>query len=148
MALDDLLQKANALRNFDTETEVQRIVSDNSERITELQQEQLAAGIGKDGRKRIDEYAALTVYLKKTYGFGLGAETDRVTFFSTGQLYGSLRTQVMKTTYKTTSPLETFTKMVDRIGEDNYGLSPDQAEEMATGTVIPLFVKKIENILK
>jgi hypothetical protein len=139
MALNGIIALAENLRNFNTEAVVEGIVSDNAERITELQREQLAEGVGRDGKPRIDEYRPLTVYLKRTNGVGLGAVTDRVTFFMTGGLYGSLRTKVLGPVYETTSPLATYDKMVERIGDENFGLAPEQRLEFATTVTLPKF---------
>jgi hypothetical protein len=131
----------NNLRVFDTEAEVEQIVEANKDRLNELQQEQLAAGVDATGQKRIDEYRPLTKELKRKFGVGLGAVTDRVTFFMTGKLYNSLHAEVAGGQYEVKSPLPTFDKMVERIGKDKYGLSPDQREEFATEITVPEFVK-------
>jgi hypothetical protein len=144
MPLTGILNLVNNLRELDTQKEVQTIIERNGARINELQQEQLAAGIGRSGRVRVDEYRPLTKLIKRERGVGLGAVTDRVTFFMQGNLYRSLRTVFRGTTFRTESPLPTFQKMLDRIGEDDYGLSPDQCEEFATGITIPEFGKVLE----
>lgn len=142
--LNGLKKIIDGLATMDAADELTKIVEDNKERITELQQEQLAAGIDVTGKKRVDEYRPLTKELKRKYGSGLGAVTDRVTFFMTGELYGSLKTEVKGQAYQVTSPLSKYGKMKERIGDENYGLDPDQREEFATEITIPEFSKVLE----
>lgn len=137
MSLDNLLNTIHSLSAFDAEKEQLEIVEENKERLVQLQQEQLAAGIGKDGRKRIDEYRPFTKFIKKTKGVGLGRVTDRVTFFMTGNLYGSLEAKLNGSLFSIESPLPTFDKMVERITPDDYGLDYDQRLEFATEIVLP-----------
>lgn len=144
MNLNPLLNLINGLKSLDTKAEVEKIVADNGERLTELMQEQLSAGKDITGGKRIDSYAPLTKFLKNKYGVGLGAVTDRVTFFMTGELYGSLHAQVENNTYKIDSPLPTFDKMIERVGDENYGLDPAERLEFATTVTLPEFSKVLE----
>src|SRR4051812_13820518 len=110
MALDGLLNLITGLESLKAVEEVPRIVAENAVRLVELEQEQLAAGVDRSGSPRSDEYAPLTKYLKPRLYSGLGAEIDRVTFFATGKLYGSLKAQVSDLVYKIDSPLPTFGK--------------------------------------
>lgn len=144
MALDGLSKLITGLQSLKAVEEVPRIVANNTTRLVELEQEQLAAGIDRSGSHRSDEYAPLTKYLKPRLYSGLGAEIDRVTFFATGRLYGSLKANVAGLTYKIESPLPSFDKMVDRIGEENYGLDPEQRLEFATTVTLPEFGRVME----
>jgi len=144
MNLNPLLNLINGLKSLDVEAEVVKIVEDNKPRITELMQEQLSAGKDIDGDKRVDGYRPLTIYLKKKYGIGLGAETNRVTFFMEGNLYNSLFTQVRGKKYNIFSPLPTYTKMLDRIGDKQFGVDPDQRLEFAKTVTLPEFGKVLK----
>lgn len=137
MALDNMASILEKLAAFNAGDELREIVEDNGERLVELQQEQLAAGQDKDGQSRTDQYAISTVQMKQKNGVGLGAVTDRVTFFNVGNLYQSLRTNVSQDQFMVNSPLPTFDYMINRVGEENYGLSPDQREEFATEITAP-----------
>lgn len=137
--LNNLLHIINGLEALDTHAEVVGIVERNKDRLTELQQEQLAAGVDITGQKRIDEYRPLTKAIKQSIGVGLGAVTDRVTFFMTGNLYKNLHAQVDNDQFIVKAPLATFDKMIERVGEENYGLSPDQREDFAVEITLPQF---------
>jgi hypothetical protein len=132
------------LQSFDAAQEVETIVHANGQRLVELQQEQLSFGVDITGRKRADEYRPLTKYLKGKFGNGIGRVTDRVTFFMTGNLYGSLKPVFSGDKYEVKSSLFTYDKMKARIGDENYGLSPDQREEFALTVTIPEFKKVLE----
>lgn len=144
MPLLQLERFVDSLKNFDSGSELQVIVENNANRLNELQQEQLSYSKDITGADRIDQYRPLTVYLKKKFGVGLGAVTDRVTFFQTGNLYGSLRTQIRGQMFEVESPLPTFAKMIDRIGNENYGLSADQRLDFATEITLPEFGKALK----
>lgn len=139
MGFEDLLNRIDALKSFNTMDEFENIVQSNSQRLVELEQEQLAAGIDSRGKFRVDQYRPLTKFIKQTQGIGLGAVTDRVTFFMTGQLYKSLFAKITKETFAFESPLPTYGKMLERIGEENFGLSPEQKKEFTTEIVVPQF---------
>lgn len=144
MNLNPLLKLINGLKELDAQAEVVKIVDDNGRRLAELMQEQLAAGHDITGKRRSDEYRPLTVYLKKKMGVGLGAETDRVTFFMHGNLYNSLFTKTRRDKYTIFSPLPTYEKMLDRVGDQNYGVEYDQRLEFAKTVTLPEFGKVLE----
>lgn len=139
MGLEQLEGLLQGLQSFDAHEEMLAIVENNGKRIVELQQEQLAAGVDNTGALRVDGYRPLTIYLKKKFGEGLGAETGHVTFFMTGELYGSLQTEVTGDEFQVKSPLFTYDKMISRVGEENYGLDPDQRMSFATEITLPEF---------
>lgn len=144
MALLQLEKFLHQIKEFDARKEVIEIVMENGEELVKLQQEQLSHGVDVTGAHRIDEYRPLTIFLKNKFGQGLGAVTDRVTFFMTGELYGSLKPVIHDEKFQIKSPLPTFDKMVDRIGDENYGLSPDQRFEFATVVLLPNFARRLE----
>lgn len=144
MNLNPLLKLIDGLKSLDSEAEVTQIVKVNANRITELMEEQLSAGKDIDGDKRIDGYRPQTIYLKKKFGLGLGAQTDRVTFFMKGDLYKSLFTTVNDKKFKVFSPLPTYDKMVERIGDDKFGVDPEQRLEFAETVTLPEFAKVLE----
>ena len=127
------------LKTFNAYDEVERIVDDNHEVIVQLERDQLSEGIDKDGNPRNDSYAPMTIALKNEYGKGLGAVTDHVTFYMTGTLYESLFYKSDGEEFTVTSPLETYDKMIERIGEDEYGLSPENRLYFAEEKLMPKF---------
>lgn len=139
MDLTNLENIINGLTSFNTHDEVGRIIDDNNEVLVQLQRDQLSEGIDKDGNKRADAYTPYTKAIKSIYGQGLGAVTDHVTFFMTGSLYESLFYKVSGDDFEITSPLETFDKMVERITDKEYGLSPDKRLYFAEEKLLPKF---------
>jgi hypothetical protein len=111
---------------FDLPTEQRAIVESKKEVLADFQALVLAEGKNNKGQVRDDQYAPLTEYIKTRFGQGLGRVTDRVTFYMTGRLYASLEVHISSKTYSVKSPLETWDKMVARIGEANYGLDPER----------------------
>ena len=132
------------MQDFDARNEVLEIVEDNKQEIVKRQREQLEYGIDVFGKPRIDEYRPLTVYIKKTQGIGLGAVTDRVTFFMTGRLYQSLFAEIIGENYETKSPLFTYDKMIDRVGRENFGLDYDSRLDFAKSITLPNFKQRLK----
>jgi hypothetical protein len=129
------------LSSFNAHDEVERIVDDNHDVIVQLERDQLSEGIDRDGNERKDHYAPFTVKMKEMYGKGLGAVTDHVTFYMTGTMYESLFYKSEGDEFTVTSPLETYDKMIERIGEDEYGLSPEKRLYFAEEKVLPKFAE-------
>lgn len=146
MALTGFENMIKGMQAFNPHEQFTDIVESNATELADLQREQLSFGKDITGKDRIDEYRPLTKYLKAKYGHGLGAVTDRVTFFMTGNLYQSLTTKLTGDVFETTSPLPTFEKMVTRIGNDDYGLDEQQRIRFATETAMPEFRKRFKEI--
>lgn len=146
MALKQLEGLIKGLQSFDAKAEFVNIVEANKSELTALQREQLSYGKDITGKDRIDEYRPLTKYLKSINGVGLGAVTDRVTFFMTGQLYNSLTTTLTNDVFRTTSNLPTFDKMIERIGVENYGLDPEQRQDFASNTAMPAYRERFKQV--
>lgn len=144
MSLSNLQNIIDTLRTIDVEAETLRIVEDNTKRVTELMQVQLSEGVDIDGDKRSDQYRPLTIYLKQKNGQGLGRVTDRVTFFMQGNLYNSLQTVIAGSSFYFASPLPTFDKMVDRVGQQNFGLGPFGRADFVEEVTIPGIKKYLQ----
>jgi hypothetical protein len=136
--LEAIMQGLSA---FSAHDEVERIVDDNNEVLVQLERDQLSEGIDKDGNLRADSYAPMTVAIKNEYGRGIGAITDHVTFYMTGSLYESLFYKSEGDEFEFASPLPTYDKMIERIGEDEFGLSPDKRLYFAEEKVLPKFAE-------
>jgi hypothetical protein len=139
--LDNLLKISERFNSFDTKAELQNIVDENGDILVKLQRVQLSKGIDNTGRPRSDSYRPLTVAYKRMFGKGLGAVVDRVTFYMTGKLYSSLFYSSNGDKYSILSTEHTYNKMIERIKEDKYGLSPESRLEFATFVTIPEFKK-------
>jgi hypothetical protein len=96
--LDDFAKRITELREFDFTEELRRIVEQNTLVIRRYIQEQLAAGKDGDGNPSQifdrTEYREVTIEIKHAEGVGLGAVTDRVTNYMTGDFYASLKIDV------------------------------------------------------
>lgn len=94
MALQNLEKRIQKLQAFNFGEELITIVSENLDKLPVYVREQLAAG--KDGNdepaKIFDntEYSPKTIAIKKKKGVGLGAVTDRVTNYMSGDFYNSI----------------------------------------------------------
>lgn len=147
MDLTNLENIINGLTSFNTKEEVEKIVNANGDTLAQLQRDQLSEGIDKDGNQRADTYAPSTIKKKEKYGEGLGAVTDRVTFYMTGELYNSLYfTDLNSDDFVITSPLPTYGFMIDRITDDEYGLSPEKRLYFAEEKLLPQFSEKFKEI--
>ncbi len=137
MALDNLRNITNALEQFDFEQELIHIVDANESTVVDLQAEQLSHGVNSAGQQINPPYAESTIEYKRKHGRGLGSITDRVTFYMTGELYQSLRAQVVGGKYEITSPLDKFGYMIKRSGEWTIGLSDEYRERFIDGVTRP-----------
>lgn len=112
MPLDDFKNTIDRLAAFDFGQELQTIVEDNVEKIVPMIWDQLAAGKAGDGKDNTvfghDAYAIQTVREKEEHGKGLGAITDRITNFMTGDFYESLRIQVEGRVFEADSDVPYF----------------------------------------
>lgn len=112
MPLDGLNDFINDLRAFDFGQEMQTIVEDNLEKITPYIREQLEDG--KDGDDKPNTifgrngYSPRTVAIKEVNGQGLGAVTDRITNYMTGEFYESLRVQTEGGVFEAESDVSYF----------------------------------------
>ena len=133
------------LKAFSAQSEVEKIIESNTDVLVQLQRDQLSEGIDKDGNERSDSYARETISYKQEYGKGIGAITDHVTFYMTGSLYESLYFSQAGDNFNIVSPLETYDKMIERITEEEYGLSPDKRLYFAEEKLLPLFSEIFTN---
>ena len=132
------------LQAFSARQEVIAIVDTNAASLVDLERKQLSEGIDIDGQKRADSYAESTKDYKNRYGVGIGALTDRVTFYMTGNLYNSLFLAMPDDKFNIVSPEETYGFMIDRITNDKFGLSPENRMEYAQKVVLPQFSAAFE----
>lgn len=110
--LDDFENRITSLRGFDFGQELATIIDNNSEKITDLVRKQLEAGVdgNNEPNKIFDrtEYRPLTIEIKQKTGVGLGAVTDRVTNYMTGDFYRSLKTDVQGNVFEEDSDVSYF----------------------------------------
>jgi len=118
---------------------VPEIVDDNQDAIVQSMREQLIEGLDKQGMPRQDEYRPFTKAYKRMFGYGPGAIIDHVTFYMTGTLSESLYYSRNGENFSIQSPLETYDKMLARIGAEEYGLDPERRLFIATEKILPEF---------
>lgn len=112
MPLDNFQSTIDKLAAFDFGQELQTIVEDNLERITPYIREQLEEG--KDGDDKPNTifgrkgYSPRTVAIKEANGQGLGAVTDRITNFMTGDFYESIRVKTEGQVFEADSDVSYF----------------------------------------
>lgn len=143
MPLNGLKTLYKNLSELDLEKEQYQIISDNADEIVLAQAEVLSEGKDKSGKKTDDRYKPFTIAYKRQFGQGLGNVVDRVTFFMTGNLYYSLFARVTAKTFVVTSPLDTYIKMINRIGKDNYGIDQERKDKFRNEITIPALRKII-----
>ena len=141
MDLTNIENIINGLQSFNSHDEVVKIIDDNHDVLVQLQKDQLSEGIDNTGQQRKDAYTPFTIAEKNMYGQGLGAVTDHVTFFMTGSLYESLFYKIEGDEFAITSPLETYDKMVERVTDEKFGLSPEQRLYFAEEKLLPKFAE-------
>lgn len=147
MALDEFLGFIERLEAFDSHAELLAIVENNSYELEKLQRAQLAQGIDITGNPRIDYYTEPYAKQKQKKYTGLGADISKVTFYATGDLYESLKTEVSDAGFIVNAPTDKFDFMTNRIGDENYGLAPAGCLVFATEITLPqtleAFQKKV-----
>jgi len=141
MDLTNLQNIIQGLESFNAHDEIVGIIDSNSDVLVQLEREQLIEGVDKDGNPRNDAYAPMTIRIKEEYGHGPGAITDHVTFYMTGALNESLFYSIAGDEFSFKSPLETYGKMLDRIGDDKFGLDPQQRLFFAEEKLLPHFAE-------
>lgn len=137
MALTGLNKLITDLSAFNFEAELEVIVTDNKEAVVDLMRAQMSEGKDITGMARNDQYKEVTKIIKESFGVGLGAVTERVTFYMTGALYESLAATVRRRSFEIKSPLDTYYKMLGRVGVNNYGLSAEKRQIFADKYTLP-----------
>lgn len=144
MALDNFENFIDRVESFDAAEELFTIVDSNKYELEKLMRAQLAQGIDNTGQPRIDQYTEPYAALKPKKYTGLGAVTDRVTFYATGDLYEDLEAEVNPEGFIVESQLPTFDYMSERIGFGQYGLAPEGCLQFATEVTLPAIIDSVE----
>lgn len=141
MPLDGLRDLIDNLTAFDFGREMETIVSEHTEDITELLKIQLATGKDGDGEPvTLDgnpEYTPFTMDIKEKYGQGLGAVTDRITTYMTGDLYRSLKTKAEGRVFETEASVPYFDEVIGRTGDQIMELGEDGRRKFAEEITLP-----------
>lgn len=139
--LEDLKHKIQALSEFDAELELEKVIQDNATTLVGLQRSQWAQGIDRneestklDGR---DYYSVFTYDYKQLNGSGLGAVTDYITGYMSGELYSNTAMFLENKEIVFKSSVTYWADLLDRTGEQWAGISETNRLGFAQAKVIP-----------
>jgi len=143
MALNGLKDFIDTLDAFDFEVSMSGIILDNKDVISNMVAEQLGStsldGNGNPVTLDGGGYADSTIRYKQEFGQGLGAITDRVTLFQTGELYRMIDTEVVIDEVQTMSDVPYYDELMARTGEDVMKLNESNRLDFATEILMPAF---------
>lgn len=135
------------LKVFDAESELRSIVEDNKEVLTNYIRLQLSKGFDGDGQqsKIFDKtnYAEETIAIKKSEGVGLGAVTDYVTNFMTGDFYASLKVDVEGNVFDFDSDVPYFGEIRLYSSDAFLKVSEENRKDFAINIVLPEMNRRI-----
>ncbi|MDP4264928.1 MAG: hypothetical protein Q8941_20535 [Bacteroidota bacterium] len=152
MGLDNLNNLIDSLERFDAHEELRVIVENNTDAIAELQKQQMADGVDSDGNDtQLKDngawnfgYRPFTIKQKEKYGSGLGAVTDRVTGYMTGELYDKLAVKMTGDEFAQTSGVQYFSDLLSRTGGQWMGLNLQSRIYFGEEVTLPQFAKVLE----
>lgn len=144
---DTFITFIDKFQAFDFGAEQETIIEANKESLADLQAEQLAKGkdrndepiLLKDNPDYEFGYTPFTKDLKEKYGKGLGAVTDHVTFYQSGNLYRELFATVNKEEFTIESKVPYFGELIQRTGDEAMGLAEESKERFAENILLPKF---------
>jgi len=143
MALDQLQQFISDLDAFDFEASMSGVILDNKDIISDMVAAQLGSTSldGNNNPVLLDGsgYADSTIRYKQEHGQGLGAITDRVTLYQTGELYKMIDTEVVVDEVQTMSDVPYYDELMQRTGEDVMKLNETNRIDFATEILMPAF---------
>lgn len=140
MGLENFERKIATLERFNWQQELIEIITDNVDELEQLQREQMASGKDSHGNDTTLDgagYAPYTMLYKSLYGEGIGADTDKVTGYMTGDLYSRLKAVVSGTDVNIESDVPYFLDLLKRTGEQWTGLDEEKRKEFASNIVLP-----------
>jgi hypothetical protein len=137
--LDNLKKKVAALQKFSFQDELLKAVTDNKDKIANLQRKQLDAGKDANNHALTLEgggYAPFTLIMKFRKNQPL-----YVTWKDTGEMHNSIRAMITGQKFSLTSDNFKFHKMLERSGEDAVGLNFDSRKEFIETVTRPAVLK-------
>ena len=148
MALNGIRQLIDNLEAFSFEASLSSIIAENKDLISDRVADQI-------GRKSLDgdgemitldgsEYSDFTIRYKQEHGKGLGAVTDRVTLYQTGELYRMIETEVTIDDVTTMSNVPYYDELMERTGPQVMKLNETNRLEFAQEIVMPAFSEEFK----
>lgn len=123
MPLDGLYNTINALSEFNIAKESIDIIRENSHFIIKRVREQMSAGIkGDESNITINGrpyYKDFTEFIKERHGVGIGAYTDRITLYMTGDFHNSLRLIISGFNFFVTSDISYFNEIMVMVNDES-----------------------------
>lgn len=152
MPFPNLEKKIKAIEEFDLESEIIRIINENSYYINALLRLQLQEGKdANDESVKIfgrDFYSDRTIFDKEHGNYpALGKVTDWITNFKTGFFYSSLETHAEGNVFYTDSPVPYFNKIIERSGDVIMKLNKKHREDFRTEILIPKLKERIKSLV-
>jgi hypothetical protein len=141
MPFQDLENRINKLQAFDFGQELQEIVSDNLDKLPVYLKEQLAAG--RDGNDQPTTifgrhgYSPKTVEIKQANGVGLGAVTDRITNYMSGDFFNSITEKLEGQVFEADSEVSYFGDIILRSPEALLDIDQRNRLDFATTITLP-----------
>lgn len=126
---------------MDWKAELVEAIEANTDKLAELQKDQLERGVDGQGDLSLATrgafYQPATIAYKKIFGVGLGAETDRVTNYMTGNLYAGLQKKVVGETIETMDNVSYFDDVKARSSASQFDLGESSRLQFAKEVVLP-----------
>lgn len=144
MGLENFNNIILGIENFDFAAEQLSAIEANADELVLMQQQQLAAGTDIDGNSRVDSYTPQYARMKMRKFVGLGAAIDRVTFYAYGGMYDMLRLIVTGDQFTIGNDFIGVQGMIERIGELNYGIDPENRLKFAEEYVLPAVLQSFQ----
>ena len=136
------------LQKFENEVDqyVLDVVEENKELVLDMNtQDQLfERGVNSKDQKILPPYTPYTVKMKKI----LGQPSNRVTLRNEGNFHSSFYLKRESKEIEISATDEKTEALVDKYGEEIFGLTPDNLEEISNNYVKPALEEKIKEILK
>lgn len=136
------------LQKFENEVDqyVLDVVEENKEIVLDLNTEEqlFEKGIDSKGEKILPNYTPYTVNIKQV----LGQPTDRVTLRNTGNFHNSFYLKRAAKEIEISATDEKTEALVDKYGNEIFGLTPENLEEISENYVKPALEQKIKDLLK
>lgn len=129
------------LQAFDFGQELRTIVSDNLDKLPVYLKEQLAAGQDGDGNATTifgrSGYSPRTVAIKEANGVGLGAVTDRVTNYMSGDFFNSMVEKMEGDVFETDSDVAYFGDITLRSTPNQLFINEQNRLDFANTVTLP-----------
>ncbi len=124
---------------FDSDLAIDQIFRESEDDFVRLNQEQMFAGVKRDGNEIEPPYANLTVAIKQQKG----QPTDRVTLKDTGAFYQGLYANLAGNRIDEGSSDPKAEKLSEKYGEEIYGLGGQYKQEFVNDSLKPKFSEKV-----